>query len=59
MRWDQRGVTIADPEQVVLEADPPRRLSYTWHTFSPELAESLDLTDDAARAPGRPSRGRR
>jgi uncharacterized protein YndB with AHSA1/START domain/DNA-binding transcriptional ArsR family regulator len=47
MRWDQRGVTTADPEQVVLEADPPRRLSYTWHTFSPELAESLELTDDA------------
>ncbi len=47
MRWDQRGVTTADPEQVVLEADPPRRLSYTWHTFSPELAESLDLTEDA------------
>ena len=23
MRWDQRGVTIADPEQVVLEAEPP------------------------------------
>src|SRR4051794_18455732 len=47
MRWDQRGVTTADPEQVVIEAEPPRRLSYTWHTFSPELADALDLTEEA------------
>jgi DNA-binding transcriptional ArsR family regulator/uncharacterized protein YndB with AHSA1/START domain len=46
MTWVQRGVTIADPEQVVLESDPYRRLSYTWHTFTPELADALDLTDD-------------
>jgi hypothetical protein len=26
------------PEQLVLESDPYRRLSYTWHTFSPEWA---------------------
>jgi uncharacterized protein YndB with AHSA1/START domain/DNA-binding transcriptional ArsR family regulator len=47
MRWDMRGVTIADPEQVVLECDPPRRLSYTWHSFTPELAEALELTAEA------------
>ncbi len=35
----QSGVTIADPEQVVLAAEPLRRLSYTWHTFTPEWAE--------------------
>jgi uncharacterized protein YndB with AHSA1/START domain len=34
----QSGVTIKDPEQVVLEATPHSRLSYTWHTFSPEWA---------------------
>src|SRR5919204_926117 len=28
MRWELFGVTIDDPEQVVVEADPPRRLSY-------------------------------
>src|SRR5450755_2957885 len=39
------GVKIADPEQVVLESEPYRRLSYTWHTFTPEWAESLDFTD--------------
>ena len=40
MTWENQGVTIADPEQVVLESDPYRRLSYTWHTFTPELAEA-------------------
>src|SRR6266545_1353742 len=47
MRWDQFGVTSADPEQVVLESDPYRRLAYTWHTFTPELAETLELTEEA------------
>ena len=46
MSWHQRGVTIADPEQVVLEAEPHRRLSYTWHTFTDELNDALDLADD-------------
>ena len=39
--WNNHGVVIADPEQVVLEYDPYRRLAYTWHTFTPELAERL------------------
>src|SRR4051812_9982221 len=30
MTWHQRGVTIADPAQVILESDPYRRLAYTW-----------------------------
>jgi hypothetical protein len=30
-------VVIDDPAQVVLESDPYRRLSYTWHTFTPEV----------------------
>ena len=48
MTWHTRGVTIADPEQVVLESEPYRRLSYTWQTFTPEWGESLGLTDDAS-----------
>jgi len=48
MTWEHFGVTIADPEQVVLESEPYSRLSYTWHTFTPELAASLALTEDAA-----------
>ena len=46
MTWHMFGATIADPEQIVLESDPYRRLSYSWHTVTHELAESLDLTDD-------------
>jgi uncharacterized protein YndB with AHSA1/START domain/DNA-binding transcriptional ArsR family regulator len=38
MVWTLFGTRVTHPEQVVLEADPPRRLSYTWHTFTPELA---------------------
>jgi DNA-binding transcriptional ArsR family regulator/uncharacterized protein YndB with AHSA1/START domain len=47
MTWDLFRVTIADPAQVVLESDPYRRLSYSWHTFTPELAAALDVTDEA------------
>lgn len=47
MSWDLFGVTIADPAQVVLESDPYRRLCYSWHTFTPELARALDVTDEA------------
>ena len=32
------GLTIADPDQIVLESEPHTRLSYTWHTFSPAWA---------------------
>jgi DNA-binding transcriptional ArsR family regulator/uncharacterized protein YndB with AHSA1/START domain len=47
MIWHTRGVAITDRDQVVVESEPYRRLSYTWHTFTPEWAQSLDLTDDA------------
>jgi uncharacterized protein YndB with AHSA1/START domain/DNA-binding transcriptional ArsR family regulator len=47
MTWHQRGTTTDDPDQVVLESDPPRRLSYTWHTLTDALADSLDMTDEA------------
>jgi uncharacterized protein YndB with AHSA1/START domain/DNA-binding transcriptional ArsR family regulator len=46
MTWEQNGVTIADPAQVILESEPHRRLSYTWHTFTPEFAEAVGLSDD-------------
>jgi DNA-binding transcriptional ArsR family regulator len=35
VRLSKDDVAIADAEQVVLESDPFRRLSYTWHTFTP------------------------
>jgi uncharacterized protein YndB with AHSA1/START domain/DNA-binding transcriptional ArsR family regulator len=44
--WKFKGITMDDPEQVVLESDPYRRLAYTWHTITPEFAASIDLSDD-------------
>lgn len=43
MIWHHHGVTIADPAQVVLESDPYRRLSYTWHSIPDELAAKVGL----------------
>ena len=44
--WEHKGVTMADPEQVVLESEPYRRLSYTWHTFTPEFADAVGVDDE-------------
>jgi DNA-binding transcriptional ArsR family regulator/uncharacterized protein YndB with AHSA1/START domain len=46
MTWDNHGVEITDPEQVVVESDPYRRLSYTWHTFTPELAKRFGWDEE-------------
>jgi uncharacterized protein YndB with AHSA1/START domain/DNA-binding transcriptional ArsR family regulator len=48
MTWLNNGVTIEDPEQVVLEYEPYRRLSYTWHSFTPELTNALGFADELA-----------
>lgn len=50
MIWAEGGVTIADPGQVVLESEPYRRLSYTWHTFTPEWAQAFDVSDETLAA---------
>jgi uncharacterized protein YndB with AHSA1/START domain len=49
MTWAQPGVDVVDPEQRVLEYDPPRRLAYTWHTFTPEWAVASGI-DEEVRA---------
>jgi uncharacterized protein YndB with AHSA1/START domain/DNA-binding transcriptional ArsR family regulator len=55
MVWHLRGVRIADPGQVVLESDPHRRLSFTWHNFTPELAAALGASEEVfAIAAGEP-----
>jgi DNA-binding transcriptional ArsR family regulator len=46
MTWNNHGIVIADPEQVVLECDPFHRLAYTWHTFTPELNERLRFGEE-------------
>lgn len=48
-------VLITDEHQVILESEPGRRLSYTWHTFSPEWAAhygfSLEVQQGFAAEP--------
>jgi uncharacterized protein YndB with AHSA1/START domain len=46
MTWEQNGVTIADPAQVILESEPYRRLAYSWHTFTPEFAQAFGFSDE-------------
>jgi len=41
-----RGVTIADPAQVILESEPHRRLAYTWHSFTPEWAAANGTSEE-------------
>ncbi|MFJ7216300.1 ArsR/SmtB family transcription factor [Amycolatopsis sp. NPDC098790] len=38
MVWAESGAKTSHPEQVVVESDPYRHLSYTWHTFTEEWA---------------------
>ena len=46
--YEKTGLVISDPDQVILESDPYRRLAYTWHTFTPEWATAHGI-DDAQR----------
>ena len=46
MTWEQNGVRITDPAQVVLESEPYRRLAYSWHTFTPEFAEAFGFSEE-------------
>jgi DNA-binding transcriptional ArsR family regulator/uncharacterized protein YndB with AHSA1/START domain len=56
MIWDNHGIVISDPEQIVLESDPYRRLAYTWHTFTPEFEGRLESETLAKLAAERRSR---
>jgi uncharacterized protein YndB with AHSA1/START domain len=44
------GLTVSDPEQVILESDPYRRLSYTWHSFTSEWAAAVGMDEPTADA---------
>lgn len=46
MDWVERGARTSDPEQVVLDCVPDRRLSYTWHTFSTQWAASAGIAEE-------------
>ena len=44
--WEQDGLKIEHPQQVILESDPYRRLAFTFHTFIPELATVSSRLDE-------------
>lgn len=46
VRYPEHDVAIADPAQIVLESDPCERLSYTWHTFTPEWAAVVGASEE-------------
>jgi uncharacterized protein YndB with AHSA1/START domain/DNA-binding transcriptional ArsR family regulator len=46
LRNPELGFEVADPEQVVLESDPFRHLSYTWHTFTDDWARAYHIDDE-------------
>ena len=50
MRHDEAGLVVADPEQVILVAEPPHQLSYTWHTITPEWARAVGMDEATAAA---------
>jgi uncharacterized protein YndB with AHSA1/START domain len=41
---------VSDPEQVILESDPGRRLVYTWHAITPEWAAAVGMDEATADA---------
>ncbi len=47
---EEVGLVVSDPDQVILESDPCRRLAYTWHTFTPEWAAEVGMGEATARA---------
>jgi uncharacterized protein YndB with AHSA1/START domain len=50
MVWNEAGLRTVDPAQVVLEAEPYTRLSYTWHTFTPEFAAAHGMSEEVVAA---------
>ena len=39
-------VTVDGENQVVLESDPPKRLSYTWHAITPEFVAAYAMNEE-------------
>ena len=46
--YEESGLVVSHPDQVVLESEPYRRLAYAWHTFTPEWAEAHGIDEHAA-----------
>jgi DNA-binding transcriptional ArsR family regulator/uncharacterized protein YndB with AHSA1/START domain len=58
MIWEQAGVTIADPAQVILESTPYSRLAYSWHTFTPEFADAFGFSEEVLAKVSREGRSK-
>jgi uncharacterized protein YndB with AHSA1/START domain/DNA-binding transcriptional ArsR family regulator len=58
MVWNEGGTRTQDPEQIVLESDPPHRLSYTWHTPTAEWAEAMRIGSDVLEKLGKERRSK-
>jgi DNA-binding transcriptional ArsR family regulator/uncharacterized protein YndB with AHSA1/START domain len=58
LAYEQVGLVVSDPDQLILEADPYRRLAYTWHTFSPEWATAHGIDDGTVASWGAESRSK-
>jgi len=46
MTWLHKDVVLDDPAQVIVESDPYNRLSYTWHTMTPEFGRHVGIDAD-------------
>jgi uncharacterized protein YndB with AHSA1/START domain len=42
------GLVVASPDQVILDADPPHRLAFTWHAITPEWAAAVGMDEHTA-----------
>lgn len=56
--WHEGTVEISDPDQIVLEADPYRRLALRFHAYVPELAASMQPDDDFVQRAAAEARSR-
>lgn len=48
--WQDMGLNIEHPDQVVLEYDPYNRLAITFHTFVPDIASHAGISDETIAA---------
>lgn len=48
--WEFAGATMADPRQRVLAAEPPYRLSFTWHAITEEFGRAIDADPEVLAA---------
>jgi uncharacterized protein YndB with AHSA1/START domain/DNA-binding transcriptional ArsR family regulator len=58
VNYEQSGLVVSHPDQVILESDPYRRLAYTWHTFTPEWAAAHGIDQALATEWGAEPRSR-